>query len=611
MPHFKSRENFYYRKKIFTNSAKLIFKRSISLFAGQGILIGLYILLLTPFLSLLLRLSLSVTGYSYITVNNIGFFLMNPIVLLLLVLLLAVMAVILLLEACYLISFYTQIEKKEKLNFIKVLIQTFKKLILVFWRRNFNFLPIVWLITILSNLPLWVIIVKRVRFISFITEELKYKKLISGVLVFGIILLLWVMLQIIFKFLYFLIEGKSYKKTVKIGADKKLRTTFYFFVWNLGIVFIDLLLYIVILAVMAFFIAGIPDRSLAIATFLTINDKINGYLFIGIFAINTMANYALYTHLYFQYKLELKEEEDQEHSVDNISIRVGAYKKVINIMAVLLAAVVFYSFYDIVRNGSPLDYMNLDMIHVTSHRGFSAGVPENTLPAIEKAIEEQADFVEVDVRMTKDGELVLLHDDNLWRTTGLNKKIWQTTYEEISRLDAGSWKDKRYSGAKIPTLREVFDLCKGKINLNLDIKYHNKKEGLEEKAAALIKEYEMQWQCVITSTSLTALEHIKELVPDIRTGYITYQIYKGYFNNSNIDFFSVRSDLVTKTVSSEVHKAGKEIHVWTVNSRNELERMKRVGVDNIITDDPAYAKEVLYSEEADRFLLTLFKIVME
>lgn len=663
-----SRKNLKNRKKVFTNSARLLFQHSISLFAGQGILIGIYVLVLTPFLSHLYRMALSITGYSYVTLNNIGFFLINPLVLLLLALLLIVLSIFLLLEACFLTTFYTRIEYSEKLHLFQVFLLSLKKLLLIFWRRNFTHIPMIWLVMALSNLPLFVFIIKWVRMISFITESLKYKAIITPVLAVAVLFLLWVMVWRLFRFLYSLIESKPYKKpnpekdkstvkseinnvdnneadnkaddesnnqpilgtingkdyknekndknetineTAKAKRKRSLRTIVYFLVWNTGIGLFDLLIFLVIVVVTAFFIAGIPDKNLAIATFLSINDKMNGYLFTGLFAINTMANFALYTHLFCQYKMEMQEDADEEDTVDNIVIHVGAYKTVVKILAILLCVVIFYSFYDIIRNGSPLDNMNLDLIRVTSHRGFSAGVPENTLPAIEKAIEEQADYVEVDVRMTKDGELVLLHDDSLKRTTGLNKKVWQLTYEEVSRQDAGSWKDKVYTGTKIPTLREVFELCKGKVNLNLDLKYRNAEEGLEEKVAALIEEYEMQWQCVISSTSLTALENIKQINPDIRTGYITYQIYRGYFYNDSIDFFSVRSNLVTKTVSSEVHKAGKEIHVWTVNAKRELERMKLVGVDNVITDDPSYAKGILYEEESSRFLLTLIKIVME
>lgn len=503
----------------------------------------------------------------------------------------------------------------------------------------------------LSNLPLFAFIFMRVRMISLITENIiKFKKLIVTALVVLVIFSLWVMAQRLIPFLYSLIEGKPYKlKKVKKKEIKKidkeiseteedqtsnpkdeirekdrdrkeeskkkrlssLKTILYFLVWNVGIGLFDFLIYLAIIVVTAFFIAGIPDKSLAVATFLSINEKMNGYLFIGVFAINTIANFAFYTHLFCHYKREIGEDIDGENGVDEIAVSGGAYKTVIKIFAFLLSAVIFYSFYDIVRNGSPLAYMNLDTIRVTSHRGFSSGIPENTLPAIEKAIEEQADYVEIDVRMTKDGELVLLHDESLKRTTGLNKKIWQLTLEEVSKLDAGSWKDKAYANTKIPTLREVFELCKGKINLNIELKYRNAKEGLEEKVVELIQEYEMQWQCVISSSSLVALEHIKSLDPEIRTGLISYQIYQGYFNNENIDFFSVKSNLVTKTLCSDVHKAGKEIHVWTVNTKTELERMKRVGVDNIITDDPSYAKRVLFAEESNRFLLTLYKIVVD
>jgi glycerophosphoryl diester phosphodiesterase len=636
---------------------------------GQGILIFIFILLLTPFLSAIYRLALSVTGYSYVTINNIGLFLINPIVLLFLLLVFIVIGISFLWEACYLITFYTLIEHGGKPSLIKVLILSLKKLVLIFLRRNFSLLPMVWLIIGVSNIPLFIFAVKRVRMLSFIADNLMDMTFTIPVAVIITVCMVVLMIRRLFIFLYSLIEGKTYVKTSKINKNnlgdsieqvdlneseeqgttqrhpglrkdksskyrnrnklktvifqtavigdeyiKRIsftRTFFYFIIWNIGIGLADLALYILTMAVTALFITGIPDKSLAIATFLTINDKMNGYFFIGIFIINTLANFALYTHLFFQYKLEQNENVDIDHTVDNIFIQVGAYKTVIKIALILLACFNFYSFYDIVRNGSPLAYMNLDMIHVTSHRGFSAGVPENTLPAIEKAIEEQADFVEVDVRMTKDGELVLLHDENVLRTTGVNKKIWQLNLSEVSRLDAGKWKDKAYTGTRIPTLREVFELCKGKVNLNLDLKYRNEGEGLEEKVAALIEEYEMQWQCVISSTSLTALEHIKKLNPDIRTGYITYQIYRGYLTNDNIDFFSVRSNLITKTVSSEIHKAGKEIHVWTVNNRSELERMKLLGVDNIITDDPSYAKEVLYQEDSGRFFLTLAKIVIE
>jgi Glycerophosphoryl diester phosphodiesterase len=162
-----------------------------------------------------------------------------------------------------------------------------------------------------------------------------------------------------------------------------------------------------------------------------------------------------------------------------------------------------------------------------------------------------------------------------------------------------------------PTLRDVFEACKGKVNLNLDLKYRDPEEGFEERVIALIKEYDMDWQCVISSKSLLCLEKVKELDPDIRTGLIVHQLYKGLSSKETIDFISMKSSLITKNVVRELHRNGKELFVWTVNNRQELERLKRLGVDNIITDNPAYAKEVLFQSDQDPYFMTLFRIMIE
>jgi glycerophosphoryl diester phosphodiesterase len=266
--------------------------------------------------------------------------------------------------------------------------------------------------------------------------------------------------------------------------------------------------------------------------------------------------------------------------------------------------------YDIIKNDAPFLYVDFDMIKITSHRGFSKDVPENTIPAIEKSMEEQADYIEIDVRQTKEGELVLLHDENLRRTTGVNKCIWNVTYAEISELDAGKWLDEAYAGTKIPTLREVFELCKGKININMDLKYDKHTKELGKSVAALIDEYDMENQCVISSSDLTLLEQVKASNSKIRTGYITYRIEQNYYDNENIDFFSLNSYFITENLLQTVHEHGKEIHVWTVNTKHELERMKNLGVDNIITDNPSFAKQVLYHDKSNRLLVTLFRLML-
>ena len=129
--------------------------------------------------------------------------------------------------------------------------------------------------------------------------------------------------------------------------------------------------------------------------------------------------------------------------------------------------------------------------------------------------------------------------------------------------------------------------------------------------ASNLKEMGMEDQCVITSVSLDYLKRVKEAEPELKTGYILAAAYGSYYKNEFVDFISIRSSLVTKKQIQAAHEYGKAIHVWTVNSRSEIEQMALMGVDNIITDYPTRAKEVLYQPDVAKNLLTYIRQVMK
>ena len=113
----------------------------------------------------------------------------------------------------------------------------------------------------------------------------------------------------------------------------------------------------------------------------------------------------------------------------------------------------------------------------------------------------------------------------------------------------------------------------------------------------------MEEQCVISSVRLSYLQRVKEACPELRTGYILPAAYGRYYENEYVDFISIRSSLVTRRLVEAAHEAGRAVHVWTVNSRADLEAMRLLGVDNLITDYPARAREILYEETAPGTLL--------
>lgn len=245
------------------------------------------------------------------------------------------------------------------------------------------------------------------------------------------------------------------------------------------------------------------------------------------------------------------------------------------------------------RNGTVLLNEALNEFCITAHRGASEDAPENTMAAVELAVEQGADYAEIDVRLTADGVPVLLHDAALFRTTGILNDVDRVTYDEVSSYDAGSSYSRAYAGEPVPGLRDVLEEYGGRIGFNIELKTKYDKQ-LAEAVVALIEEFGLEESCVITSASYQQLEWVKELNPGLKTGYILSMVYGDFYECGAADFFSIRSSFVTETVLKKAHAIGKEVHVWTVNKEYELKRMKAIGVDNIITDKPAYARTIVY-----------------
>ena len=231
---------------------------------------------------------------------------------------------------------------------------------------------------------------------------------------------------------------------------------------------------------------------------------------------------------------------------------------------------------------------------VMAHRGLSADAPENTLYAFSDAISAGADFIELDVQQTRDGVLVVMHDSNLKRTTGVNKDIWDVDYADIQNLDAGSWFDPAYANARIPTLEETLQFVDKRAKLNIEIKpTKHGSDTLEQDVAELITRYQYTDACYVTSFSYGSLKKVKEVNPEIRTGYLMSVAYGQFYSLKYADAFSLNKVFVTSQVVNAAHQQGKQIFAWTVNSMFEVRSLCNLHVDSIITDDPVMVQNVI------------------
>ncbi len=238
-----------------------------------------------------------------------------------------------------------------------------------------------------------------------------------------------------------------------------------------------------------------------------------------------------------------------------------------------------------------------DTTETTAHRGSSATAPENTLAAVEQAIADGADWIEVDVQELEDGTVVVMHDRDLQRLGGVNVVVASSKYDELRDVDVGSWFAAEYSGERIPTLEQILDLCRGRAGVNIELKYYGSTGTLAERVIQIVEERRMESEVVLMSLKHDVVRQAKGLRPDWKMGVLT-AVALGNPARLKADFLAIHSSLATRSLIRSAHRRGREVHVWTVNDPLQMSVLISRGVDNIITDVPAVARSVLEERAA-------------
>jgi glycerophosphoryl diester phosphodiesterase len=233
-----------------------------------------------------------------------------------------------------------------------------------------------------------------------------------------------------------------------------------------------------------------------------------------------------------------------------------------------------------------------DTVEIIAHRGASKAAPENTLAAIRKAIEDQTDWVEIDVQETIDGEVVVFHDSDFMKLAGVDLKIWDATLADLKKIDIGSWFDAKFSDQRAPTLAEVLNTCRGKVRVNIELKYYGHDQQLEQRVVDLVEAHGMASNIVLMSLKTDAVKKMKRLRPDWKTGLLL-SVSAGALKNLDADFLAVNAQFANRSFIRSAHDSGKEVYVWTVNDAPTMSTMIGRGVDSLITDRPALARSVL------------------
>lgn len=251
-------------------------------------------------------------------------------------------------------------------------------------------------------------------------------------------------------------------------------------------------------------------------------------------------------------------------------------------------------------------------VDVIGHRGAAASRPENTMAAVVKAIEDGADWVEIDVQETADGEILVVHDSDFMKAAGVPLKVWDATMQDIAQIDIGTWFDPAYAAERAPLLRDVLAVAKDRAGLIIELKYYGHDVDLENRVIALVEAAGMQDQIAIMSLKYPAVQKMRALRPDWRSGVLAATAL-GDLSRLEGDFLAVSAGRVSARLMAQAQVAGKDVYAWTVNDAVSMSRMISLGVDGLITDRPALAREVLAYYQGlstpERFMLRLGDII--
>lgn len=241
--------------------------------------------------------------------------------------------------------------------------------------------------------------------------------------------------------------------------------------------------------------------------------------------------------------------------------------------------------------------------NIIAHRGNSNAAPENTLSALSSAIDVKADGAEIDVRMTKDGEIVLMHDSKLLRTAGVNSHVNQLNYSELSDIDVGSWFSPEFKGERIPTLMEALDLCKDKLNLMIEVKSDkNKEHEIAKKVLENVEAMGMEDDVIIASFNPKVLDEVKKYNKKIPTCLILRFAYGNIEEMEYVDIFSIESRFMQIKLLQSIQNKGKSLIVWNVSESNQIVSLNHLDIDAIIIGDPIRAREIIYEDAAPGFM---------
>ncbi len=562
------------------------------------------------------NLAMRITGYSYLTLENVIPFILKPATLLMVAVIVILAAVYAMIDISATVFVLDQSVKKNRITFGQIVRFAVRNSVRVLKPHNVALVPVVLFLLPFVHIGLASGFLTTVSIPEFILDYIKANAMLSWIYGGIIVLLTVIAVRWLYAFFYFTLEGCSFrearKKSAALGKGRRVRD----FAQLLGMQIAASAVYLVLLLILvtAAHFVGKLFSGVFLLKWLgsTIVWLTVVLVLIVIAALAVPLGYGCVGILYYKRKKETG--ETILHASAPAIRQHTRFEPVLKAAKAVLAVTVIVcslSLGFLLSSGKinpKIEYLRT--MEITAHRGASAMYPENTMAAFEGAKELGADWIELDVQQSRDGRIFVAHDPNFKRTTGVDANTWSMTYDEIARLDAGSFFSKEYAGEKIPLLSEVIAFAKDNgMKLNIELKPTGHETDFEKCVVDEIRSAGFEDHCVITSQIYEVLEKVKAYDDAMTTVYVMSIAYGDINQLTAADHFSVEETSVTDSMISRVHNAGRELYAWTVNTKENITKMIEMNVDNIITDNIELAKECIYESRYSSLLREFLKVL--
>ncbi|MCM1288236.1 MAG: glycerophosphodiester phosphodiesterase [Clostridium sp.] len=563
----------------------------------------------------LFDLIMRVRGYYYLTLENLGGFLLNPFTILALLLIFVIATAGAMIDISAVIFILDQSAQENKVHLQQIVKFSVKNAFRAWKPKNFMLVIVVLLFMPLANIGMASGLLSTISIPEFIMNHIEKNAVLSALFALAMLVITILMMRWMYAFHYFTLEGCSFKEARRKSSwlIKKKRVKDFLSMLLTQLFFVvTYILFVCISIIIASFVGKIFSGAFILKWFSSTVIWMIIIFSFGIFAgLSIPVSYGCISVMYYRHKEAAGEymihSAAPEYNVSKKRMRFIHCCNVIFGCVVVVLGLTLGFFLCSGKLNPNIEYVRT--MEVTAHRGASAFYPENTMAAFEGAREMGADWIELDVQQSKDGQIIVMHDTNFKRTTGIDANTWELTYEEISKLDAGSFFDSTFAGEKIPLLSQVVAFAReNDIKLNIELKPTGHETDFEKCVVDVVKAAGIEENCVITSQVYEVLENVKEYDSTITTVYVMSLAYGDINKLEAADHFSVEATNATPSLIASVHREGKQLYVWTVNTKESITKMAELNVDNIITDDIELARKCIYESRYSNLLVEYIKL---